>query len=227
MRVIGSSCALGSVHEQRRIYRVRGAVWSTTTRRPEMRREQDIVAFTKMDDASAEDLAIVMAEAEVHLQNKVADRVLELLASMKGPTLGYQIDRYDHSMQTATRAMRDGARTDMIVAALLHDIGDALAPANHSEMAATIVAPYLDEEATWVVRHHGVFQGYHYWDRIGYDRNARERYRDSPYFEAAAHFCGAWDQQAFDPDYDTLPLETFEPLVREVFARSASGFGAA
>lgn len=184
------------------------------------------VSFTRMDDATTDELAIVLAEAKQHLELQVADRVLALLTSMKGPTLGYQIDRYDHSLQTATRAMRDGARTDMIVAALLHDIGDALAPANHSEMAATIIAPFLDDEATWVVRHHGVFQGYHYWDRIGYDRNARERYRGNAHFDAAAQFCGAWDQEAFDPRYDTLPIEVFEPMVREVFARPASGFGA-
>ena len=183
-------------------------------------------SFTRMDDASAEDLAVVVHLAKVHLQDKVADRALDLLASMKGPTLGYQVDRYEHSLQTATLAYREGARTDMVVAGLLHDIGDAIAPANHSEMAATVLAPYLDEEATWVVRHHGVFQGYHYWDRIGFDRNARDRYRGNPHFDATAHFCAAWDQVAFDPAYDTLPLETFEPMVREVFARPATGFGA-
>jgi len=181
--------------------------------------------FTCMDDATAEELAVVVSEAQIHLSDRVADRLLAQLDTLKGPTLGYQVDRYEHSLQTATRALRDGARTDMVVAALLHDIGDALAPANHSELAAAIVAPYVDEETTWVVRHHGVFQGYHYWHKIGFDRDARERYRDSPHFDAAAHFCAEWDQQAFDPDYDTLPLEAFEPLVREVFSRPAGGFG--
>lgn len=187
--------------------------------------ESPRVSFTCMDEASAEDLAIIVEQSKIHLQDQVADRVLELLETTKGPTLGYQIDRYQHSLQTATRALRDGARIDMVVAALLHDVGDGLAPANHSEFAATLLAPYLDEEAVWVVRHHGVFQGYHYWDRIGFDRNAREAYRGSPHFDAAAHFCEAWDQRAFDPDYDTLPIEVFEPMVREVFARPASGFG--
>jgi predicted HD phosphohydrolase len=112
----------------------------------------------------------------------------------------------------------------MVVAALFHDIGDILAPANHSELAAAILQPYLDEESTWVVRHHGIFQGYHYWDKLGLDPNTRDRYRDSPYFDAAAHFCAAWDQVAFDPEYDTLPLSYFEPMVREVFARPATGF---
>jgi predicted HD phosphohydrolase len=182
-------------------------------------------SFTRMDDATAEELAVVVAEAEVHLHERLADRLLEQLDTLKGPTLGYQVDRYEHSLQTATRALRDGATTDMVVAALLHDVGDALAPANHSELAACILAPYVDEETTWVVRHHGVFQGYHYWHKIGFDRDARERYRGSPHFDAAAHFCAAWDQEAFDPDYDTLSLDAFEPLVREVFGRPASGFG--
>ncbi|MCU1391741.1 MAG: putative phosphohydrolase [Ilumatobacteraceae bacterium] len=181
--------------------------------------------FTRMDDASPEQLAVVISEAQLHLNDQVADRLLEQLNTLKGPTLGYQVDRYEHSLQTASRAHRDGARIDMVVAALLHDIGDALAPANHSELAAAILAPYVDEETTWVVRHHGVFQGYHYWHKIGFDRDTRERYRSSPFFDAAAHFCGAWDQEAFDPVYDTLPLEVFEPMVREVFARPASGFG--
>lgn len=185
-----------------------------------------IGTFTRMDDATPEQLAVVVDQARIHLNEKVADRVLEQLETLRGPTLGYQVDRYEHSLQTASRAHREGARVDMVVAALLHDIGDALAPANHSELAATILAPYVDEETTWVVRHHGVFQGYHYWHKIGFDRDARERYRGSPHFDAAAHFCAAWDQEAFDPDYDTLPLEVFEPMVREVFARPATGFGA-
>lgn len=182
--------------------------------------------FTRMDDATAEQLAVVVAEAQKHLHGHLVGNVLALLDDLRGPTLGYAVDRYEHSLQTASRAHREGARIDMVVAALLHDVGDSIAPANHSELAAAIVAPYLDEEATWVVRHHGVFQGYHYWDRIGLDRNARERYRGSRYFDAAAHFCGAWDQQAFDPNYDTLPIETFLPMVKEVFSRPASGFRA-
>ena len=144
--------------------------------RPDADAEGDAMAtngtFTRMDDATPEELAVVVAEAQVHLNDRVADRLLAQLDTLKGPTLGYQVDRYEHSLQTATRAQRDGARTDMVVAALLHDIGDALAPANHSELAAAIVAPYVDAETTWVVRHHGVFQGYHYWHKIGFDRDA-------------------------------------------------------
>ncbi|MCA1005248.1 HD domain-containing protein [Rhodococcus hoagii] len=184
------------------------------------------VSFTRMDESTPEDIALIVAESKIFLNDRLPDTMIEMLEALRGPTLGYQVDRYEHSLQTATRALREGARTDLVVAALMHDIGDAIAPANHSELAAAIVAPYLDAEATWVVKHHGVFQGYHYWDRLGLDPDTRERYRDSPYFDACAHFCAEWDQVSFDPNYDTLPIDTFVPLLREVFTRPASGFGA-
>lgn len=184
------------------------------------------VEFIRMSDGTTEEFEHIVRAANEHLHAHLVDNLLTMLTSLAGPTLGYRVDRLEHSLQTATRAHRDGARVDMVVAALLHDIGDTIAPANHSELAASIIAPYVDAEATWVVRHHGVFQGYHYWDKLGLDKNSRDRYRDSPYFDAAAHFCAAWDQVAFDPTYDTLPLSYFEPMVREVFARPASGFGA-
>ena len=176
------------------------------------------VKFIRMSDGTTEEFEHIVQAANEHLHAHLVDNLLAMLTSLAGPTLGYRVDRLEHSLQTATRAHRDGARIDMVVAALLHDIGDSIAPANHSELAASIIAPYVDAEATWVVRHHGVFQGYHYWDKLGLDKNSRDKYRDSPYFDAAAHFCAAWDQVAFDPTYDTLPLAYFEPMVREVFA---------
>ena len=182
------------------------------------------VEFTRMSDGTAEDFAHIIDQANAHLHGHLVDNLLATLQTLAGPTLGYRVDRLEHSLQTASRAHRDGARVDMVVGALFHDIGDVLAPANHSELAAAIIEPYVDAETTWVVRHHGVFQGYHYWDKLGLDKNSRDRYRESPYFESAAHFCAAWDQVAFDPGYDTLPLSFFEPMVREVFARPASGF---
>ena len=177
------------------------------------------VSFTCMDDGTEEEIQLVMGIAAPYLQGQMLGNLLELLKSLRGPSMGYQVDRYEHSLQTATRAYRDGASPDMLMAALFHDIGDGLAPANHSELAAAVLEPYLDDEATWVVRHHGVFQGYHYWHKMGGDRNARDRYRGNRYFDSTAHFCEAWDQRSFDPDYETLPLEVFLPTVNEVFAR--------
>jgi predicted HD phosphohydrolase len=110
------------------------------------------------------------------------------------------------------------------VVALLHDIGDPIAPDNHSEVAAAILRPYVSDDNTWLLKHHGVFQGYYYFDKIGQDRDARERFRSHPCCEKTVMFCERWDQTSFDPDYDTLPLETFEPMVRRIFARKPRGF---
>ena len=176
------------------------------------------VGFTRMDQGTTEELELIVREAQAHKQRHLVDTVIGLLEQMKDEKLGYQVDRYEHSLQTATHAHREGARVDMVVAALLHDIGDVIAPDNHSAVAAEILKPYVDDETYWVIAHHGVFQGYHYWDKLGLDPNSRDVYRGHPSFDAAAHFCAAWDQVAFDPDYDTLPLEHFEPLVRRMFA---------
>ena len=146
--------------------------------------------------------------------------MLGQLARLDHTLEGYPLTRLGHSLQTATRAMRDGADEELIAAALLHDIGDELAPYNHSEFAAAILKPYVRAEVTWIVAQHGLFQNYYYVHHLGGDRNARERYRDHPWYEACQHFCAAWDQCSFDPDYRSEPLSAFEPLVRRIFART-------
>jgi predicted HD phosphohydrolase len=179
----------------------------------------ETVSFTRMDQGTAEDYALITRLEEEHKQAHLADSVLGVLQAMKGETMGFPVDRYEHSVQTATRALRDGADEEMVVAALLHDIGDALAPDNHSELAAAVLRPYVSERTWWIVKHHGLFQGYYFYHHVGRDRDAREQYRSHPHFQACADFCEHWDQVAFDPDYDTEPLETFEPMVRRLFAR--------
>ena len=149
-----------------------------------------------------------------------ADRVLESLRKLDHSLAGYPVSRLGHSLQAATRALRDNADEELVVAALLHDIGDELAPYNHTEIAAAILRPYVRPEVTWIVAQHGLFQNYYYVHHFGGDRNARERLRDHPWYEACVHFCAAWDQCSFDPDYASEPLATFEPLVRRIFARA-------
>ena len=146
----------------------------------------------------------------------MSDRLLELLKTMKGDKLGYQVDRYTHSLQSATRAESDGADEETVVCALLHDLGDVIAPDNHSEVIASILRPYISEKNHWVLKHHGLFQGYYYFQHIGGDRNAKERYKDHPFYQDCVDFCEKWDQTSFDPDYPTQPLEYFEPMVRKV-----------
>ncbi len=179
----------------------------------------DTVSFTRMDQGTREDYALIDAALARHKAATHADNVLNLLKAMRGETLGFKIDRYQHSLQTATRARRDGADAEMQVVALLHDIGDVIAPDNHSEAAAAALRPYVSETNYWLLKHHGLFQGYFYFHHYDQDRNARDRHRGHPAFEATAEFCERWDQTSFDPAYDTLPLEAFEPLVREILAR--------
>lgn len=181
----------------------------------------DSVSFTRMDQGTAEDYALVGEQIEAHTRATLADNVLGTLKMMRGPKLGYKIDRYEHSLQTATRALRDGADEETVVVALLHDIGDILAPHNHSQLAASVLRPYVSEENHWLVLHHGIFQGYYFFHHLGQDRDARDRFRGHPCFEMTADFCERWDQVSFDPDYDSEPLETFEPMVRRLFAREA------
>ena len=178
----------------------------------------ETVNFTRMADGSAEDY-LLLGELEKQHAGETADRVLEHLRALENSFSGYQIDRLEHSLQCASRAHRDGAGEEVVVVALLHDIGDMLAPMNHSEMAAAILRPYVSEESYWIVKRHGLFQAYYYAHHLGGDRNARERFRDHPYFDATVKFCEEWDQAAFDPQYDTMPLETFEPMVRRIFSR--------
>lgn len=175
------------------------------------------VSFTAMEHGTQADYNLVAEFDAAHLAGQ-ADRVLEWLRSMDGES-PYRISRLQHSLQSATRAQRDGADDETIVCALLHDIGDILGPANHSQAAAALLAPYVSEKNLWIVRHHGLFQGYYYFHFFGQDRNAREQYRDHPYYQDCVDFCARWDQPSFDPDYATLPLEHFEPLVRTLFAR--------
>jgi predicted HD phosphohydrolase len=181
------------------------------------------VGFTRMDEGTREDYRL-LDQMYRQTRQHVADRVLAALKQLAGPTLGYRIDRYQHSLQTATRAYRDGADEEIVVCALLHDIGDVLAPANHSQVAAAILRPYVSERNHWVIEHHGLFQGYYYFHHLGGDRNARDRFVEHPYYEACVDFCERWDQRSFDPDYETLSLEFFEPMVHRVFARESRSF---
>jgi predicted HD phosphohydrolase len=178
-----------------------------------------IVSFRQMKDGTKEDYEL-LDEAEKRYALGLADRVLESLVKLDHSLEGYPVSRLGHSLQAATRALRDDADEEMVVAALIHDVGDELAPYNHAEVAAAILRPYVRAEVSWIVSHHGLFQNYYYVHHFGGDRNARERLREHPWYEACVHFCAAWDQSSFDPDYPSEPLSTFEPLVRRIFARA-------
>lgn len=177
------------------------------------------VTWTAMEHGTAADYEFLDQEFYRHARGGLVDNLLAILGNLRGPKLGYQIDRYDHSLQSASRALRNGESDDFVVGALLHDIGDAFAPENHSAAAAALLAPYVDERTHWVVAHHGLFQGYYYFGHLGGDPDAREQHLDSPYYAACVDFCHNFDQNCFDPKYPNLPLEEFRPLLDEVFSR--------
>ena len=183
--------------------------------------DAETVSFTRMDEGTEADYELLARKFEPYMA-EAPDRYMAALEAQRHErSSGYPIDRCEHALQSATRARRDGADVDWIVAALLHDIGDALSPMNHDRMAGEVLRPHVREEVAWVVGHHGIFQQQHSGPMNGTDPDAREQYRGHPYFESAAGFCARWDQVSFDPDYEADPLESFRPELTEVFARPA------
>ncbi len=173
--------------------------------------------FTRMQDATREDYQII-GRHSLEFFVGLPGRLLKHLELLEGDTGGYAVTRLTHSLQTATRAQRDGRDDEYVVCALLHDIGDTLATANHADLAATILEPFVSEKNHWIVKHHAIFQGYYFFHHLGLDRNLRDRFKSHPHSRDCVEFCAKYDQNSFDPEYDTLPLDAFEPLVRKVFA---------
>jgi predicted HD phosphohydrolase len=182
--------------------------------------DSGIVSFRRMEDGTREDYELLERAEREYIQ-ALPDRLLAALRKLDQGLQGYPVTRLDHSLQTATRAVKDGADDELIVAALIHDVGDDLAPYNHAEIAAGIIRPYVRPEVTWIVEQHGLFQTYYYAHHYGRDRHARERFRDHRWYQACKDFCANWDQCSFDPAYPSLPLSAFEPRLREIFSRPA------
>ncbi|WP_057882261.1 HD domain-containing protein [Tsuneonella troitsensis] len=179
---------------------------------------QERAKFREMKEGTQEDWALIGGEYMAFAKG-LPDRVLAHLKLLDGDFGGFPVCRLEHSLQTATRAYRDGRDEDYVVMALLHDIGDTLGTYNHPEVAASIIKPFVSEELHWICQNHGHFQGYYYFHYLGMDRESREQFRGSPHFDACAEFCEKYDQAAFDPDYESESLEFFEPMVRRVMAR--------
>ncbi|MGK0270624.1 MAG: putative HD phosphohydrolase [Cocleimonas sp.] len=178
----------------------------------------DKVSFTNMSEGTKEEYEF-LDELEDRFKEDLPNKLLKAVADLEHSLSGYQISRLAHVLQSGTRAYEAGESEQMIAAALLHDIGDDLAPYSHSEMAASILRPFVSEEIYWVIKHHGVFQMYYYAHHSGGDRNAREQFKGSPYYDTAIRFCHEYDQNCFDPNYSAKPLLFFEPIIQRVFTR--------
>ena len=185
---------------------------------------QRIATYDRMDEGTAEDYAIMGSYQAGNLAT-LPDRLLRMLVELGDKDDGSPLDGYAHSLQSASLAYDDGADDEMVFAALLHDIGQVVSEHNHSDVAAAILKPFLSERMHWVVQHHGTFQGYYYFDKVDWDPNARDVYKDSPYYQDCVHFCERYDQIAFRRDYPTKSLEFFEPLVNRMVSQGRSVTG--
>jgi predicted HD phosphohydrolase len=178
-------------------------------------------SFSSFEESTEGDWAIIAPKLNV-TQSFVPERVIRLMRELRNDHGGFPVDRLEHSLQTATRAERDGRDEQYVLCALLHDIGDTLSPFNHPSIAADILKPFVTEANHWMVAHHGVFQGYYFWHHIGLDRNAREAFRGHEFFDYTEEFCAKYDQTAFDADYRSEPLEHFEALIRSGLVTSVA-----
>ncbi len=176
------------------------------------------VSFIEMKNGTKDDY-LFLDKHEKNFASKTADRILKFMSSLTETLEGYQISRLEHSLQSATRAYKNGESEEMVVATLLHDIGDELAPMNHSEYAAAILKPYVSERTHWIVEKHGEFQMFYYAHHLGGDKNKRDKYKGHKYYQATIDFCEKYDQNSFDPNYKSLPLDFFKPMVKKIFSR--------
>jgi len=175
--------------------------------------------FTRTEDSTAADWRAIGGEFML-FASKLPDRVITHLRLLENDYGGFPVDRYTHCLQTATRALKDGRDEEYVVCTLLHDIGDTLGSYNHADIAATILQPFVSEENHWMVKHHAIFQGCYFFEHIGLNRDLRDNFKSHPAYERTAEFCAVYDNPAFDPQGETLPLSEFEPMLRRAMAQS-------
>ena len=177
------------------------------------------VKFKQMKDGTKEEYLLLDKHEKKYIEG-TADRLIKFMSGLNNTLEGYQVTRLEHSLQTATRALNDKANDEMIVAALFHDIGDELAPLNHSEYAAAVLKPYVNEKTHWIIEKHGEFQMYYYAHHLNGNKNQREKYKGHKYYEDTINFCEKWDQKSFDPNFKSLDLKDFKPYVKKIFSRN-------
>ena len=174
--------------------------------------------FTQMKDGTKEDYLLLEKHEKKFIED-TADRLIKFMSGLSNTLEGYQITRLEHSLQTATRALNDKADDEMVAAALLHDIGDELAPLNHSEYSAAVLKPYVSKKTHWVIEKHGEFQMYYYAHHLDGNKNQRDKYKGHKYYQNTVDFCENWDQKSFDPNFKSLSLQEFEPFIKKIFSR--------
>lgn len=174
--------------------------------------------FHRMTDGTQDDWMLIVKNAMAFNQ-KLPERVLAHLNLLRGDFGGFAVDRLEHSLQTATRAHRDGRDEEYVACALIHDIGDTLGSLNHADIGAAIAKPFVSEQNLFMLENHGIFQGYYFFQFLGLDQNMRDRFKDNPWYGYTAEFCELYDQNSFDPSYESMPLDAFEPLLKSVMQK--------
>lgn len=183
-----------------------------------MSTDEPRASYTTMAESTQGDWDIIVSQMKPH-QKALPERLVAHMNLLAGDYGGYPVDRLEHCLQTATRAYQAGQDEEYVVAALLHDIGDTLGPANHADVAAAIMKPFVSERLHWIVEKHAIFQGYYFFEYLGLDRNMRDQFRGHPHFEACAQFCHLFDQNSFDPNFESMPMSAFEPMIHRIFVR--------
>ncbi|MBI3653087.1 MAG: HD domain-containing protein [Acidobacteria bacterium] len=179
------------------------------------------MSFTRMDEGRIEDWLVIAREVAAR-QARMPQIIKSMLQQLQEQVDGFNLNQLQHVLQTATRALRAGASEEMVVAALCHDIGKVISIENHPAIAAEILKPYVSQETYEIIRTHQDFQGRHYYALMGKNPNGRSLYEAEAWYSKAVQFADEWDQTSFDHEYDTLPLDYFEPLLERVFAQSSN-----
>jgi len=174
--------------------------------------------FTRMQDGTAEDWAIIGAAHKEHF-SKTPAHLMDMLRSLQQVTVGFACDQLQHSLMTGTLARRDGASDEEVAIALLHDIGKAVNIPNHGPIGAELMRPYVSEDAYHAIYNHQHFQGKYYYEFAGGNPNMREDFTQESWYDLAVKLVDRWDAPAFDPDFEVDSLESFEPLLEKLFAQ--------
>jgi predicted HD phosphohydrolase len=179
--------------------------------------------FHAMTEGTAQDWQTISTHF-LDFGTRLTDRVLDHMRLLADDHGGFAVSRLEHCLQTATRATRANRDDEYVACALLHDIGDTLCTYNHPDAAVAILKPFVCAENLWMVEKHGIFQGYHYFQYLGMNRDARDAYRDHPSHDRTVEFCAEFDQNSFDPAYRSMQLEEFRPLLESLFSKVKNSY---
>jgi len=81
-----------------------------------------------------------------------------------------------------------------------------------------ILQAFVSERMHWIIGHHGIFQGYYFFEHFGLEKNLRDKYKDHEYYDDCEEFCRKYDQNSFDPRYSSMPRVDVEAVIQRLFS---------